>query len=381
MKQLIQNLILLISVCSFSIVGVVNAQVAPENIDYISGPGGSFMSNASATFAIALNPDMLFPVTPAAAEFNLLMYIPSSMVTGNEIFTILDDNMNGGNMVFQPCSCPGDGFIHMGNTYFSFVYSGSGINLGAFGTGSYQLAFSVLVSNGNASAVWEIADASTQLYIDFSSRSALNVLGYNELKPLQGGAQPVSLTSFSAQPLNTTDALLNWETASELNSSHYEIERSTDGRNWEFVGKVTSSGKSDQTLNYSYLDEGVYKPGQAERRFYYRLRMVDLDGSFEYSDVDEVEFRNSTDLTVELYPNPAQEFVNINFLSDSPKGSVNLQLMNVAGKALLERQIMIEDGHYLLELPQVLPTGVYMVRLTTTEHESVSKRFVVQQLD
>ena len=191
-------------------------------------------------------------------------------------------------------------------------------------------------------------------------------------------ALPVELTYFDAEPINTYDAITKWVTASEQNASHYEVERSSDGRNWDFIGKVTAHGNSNQSLQYSYLDKEVFQPKKPERQFYYRLRMVDFDGKYEYSEIKNVDFRFSIDqgIAVEIYPNPAQDFVNINFATED---LVNLKFVSVSGQALIERDIRMEDGHFELQLPNALPAGVYMLQLKTADHRTFSKRLVIQQ--
>ncbi len=95
---------------------------------------------------------------------------------------------------------------------------------------------------------------------------------------------PVELISFKAS-LENNGALLEWVTGSEINNSHFDVEISNDGVNWTTIGIVQGSGNSNQPINYSFssnqTDEGIH---------YFRLKQIDFDGSFAYSNVKFVSF-------------------------------------------------------------------------------------------
>ncbi|MEM6772651.1 MAG: hypothetical protein AAF597_18880, partial [Bacteroidota bacterium] len=225
-------------------------QSSPADIEYAVGVGGAFSSSPEAEFAVAIRPLLAFPSLPAAGEFTAIMYLPTSMVTGNEVFTILDDFANGGIMIYQP-----PGFAHTdGNTYFSFVYSGSGIDLSQFGVGNFQLVFSVDVANGNPAASWQIADGTTGLFADFGVRSELNVLGFNELVSAMSAVLPVELVDFEVE-LITGQSHITWKTASEINSDYFQVERSTDGHNFAIIEEVSAAGFSNALVDYAILDK------------------------------------------------------------------------------------------------------------------------------
>ena len=98
---------------------------------------------------------------------------------------------------------------------------------------------------------------------------------------------PVTLSSFDAELMKENRITLNWTTASEINSSHFEIERKLERQeDFEYIGKVAAATESTNNLNYNFLDR-PYSP--EETYVYYRLKMVDLDGSFEYSDIKAVK--------------------------------------------------------------------------------------------
>ena len=95
---------------------------------------------------------------------------------------------------------------------------------------------------------------------------------------------PVEMLYFNAK-IDGTDAILEWATASELNNDRFEVERSLDGINYEYIGEVEGNGTTDLQVVYQFID---IAPRQGLN--YYRLKQVDYDGAFEYSDVTFADF-------------------------------------------------------------------------------------------
>lgn len=126
---------------------------------------------------------------------------------------------------------------------------------------------------------------------------------------------PVTLVSFSAMKESGT-AFLKWSTTFETNSDHFEVQRSSNGKNWNQIGIVASNGESTSLKNYSFTDT---KPLSGENL--YRLKMIDKDQSFAYSRIQGVRFEGTVqDLSV--YPNPSADFVYIRDAGNVEKVSV-----------------------------------------------------------
>ena len=138
------------------------------------------------------------------------------------------------------------------------------------------------------------------------------------LKPL-----PITGLSLSAKKLNKI-SLLNWYTLSESNTSHFEVEKSTNGIGFAAIGNVKSKGNSNTQNNYTFTDE---KP--AEGLNYYRIKEVDIDGKFEYSQIVKLWFDKAKDALF-IYPNPATSTINIKYESNMESAVINVY--DAAGK-------------------------------------------------
>ena len=107
---------------------------------------------------------------------------------------------------------------------------------------------------------------------------------------------PVQLTSFTATQENGTHRL-HWQTATETNNHHFDIERSTGGRSFEKIGTLAGAGNSSTGENYSFIDN---RPISGTN--YYRLKQTDTDGRFDYSKV--ISVKHTTGKRFSVYPNP-----------------------------------------------------------------------------
>lgn len=180
-----------------------------------------------------------------------------------------------------------------------------------------------------------------------------NLLAY----PIQNSlvSLPAELTYFQASRYNDNSATLEWETASELDFSHFEIERSMDGRTWNNISKVQGQALNTLGAEYSYLDMNIPLPRATASTVYYRLKMVDNDGVYEYSDIRTVGFE-SQGVEVEVYPNPTANTITIN--SEFPVTHVSI--FDVDGKLVIDQNFLDAE----IDLKQ-LNSGLYRVVITT----------------
>ena len=188
------------------------------------------------------------------------------------------------------------------------------------------------------------------------------------------GGVPVELASFTATT-NGNEVLLNWSTATELNNLGFEIQRSIDGKEFFTVGFVNGHGTTTEQQSYSYADKNL-----DNGNYYYRLKQVDYDGSYEYSDVIEVDYRASSSYLLEqCYPNPFNPTTSIGF-GVQTKSNVKIIVLNAIGEevavVLNEER---EPGFHQVEFNAAnLPSGVYFYELKAGEYSSVKKMVLLK---
>jgi hypothetical protein len=219
---------------------------------------------------------------------------------------------------------------------------------------------------GNAPAVFK-ADGSVQFSSDAVKGNTLT--GPETLNA--PGSLPVVLMVFEAT-LDGKVTDLHWTTSLESNSDHFAIERSTDaGSHWEVLGTVPAQGNSALPVAYSYTDAD---PAAGANE--YRLRMVDRDGKYGYSEVRVV--RTGMAATVSVYPNPARDYVNIT-LGEGVSASTNIRLISQSGQLLVEKKVTGGAGT-IVSLPvSGYPQGNYLVLVTGADGaQQVSKLMITK---
>ncbi len=191
---------------------------------------------------------------------------------------------------------------------------------------------------------------------------------------LGGNIVPVDLTSFTAECINK-EVLLKWTTATETNNQGFEIERSKDNVSFNIIGFAPGFGTTTEPRSYSYSDQS-FKSGT----FYYRLKQVDYDGSYEYSDVVEVELIAFNSYLLEQnWPNPFNPATTIGFGIQN-KSNVKITVLNAIGEevavVLNEEK---EPGYHQVEFNAAdLPSGVYFYQLKAGDFISTKKMILLK---
>ena len=189
------------------------------------------------------------------------------------------------------------------------------------------------------------------------------------------GELPVELLSFTAVN-NNNKVVLNWSTATELNNHGFEIERSPDKTNWSLIGFKEGNGTTTEIHNYSFTDDLL---GVSSSKLFYRLKQVDYNGSFEYSDIVEVDIAPSIYSLSQNYPNPFNPTTKIKY-SIPNSGIVTLKVFNVLGKEVAT--LVNEEkpaGSYEVEFNgNELPTGIYFYQLKTGNYSETKKMILLK---
>ena len=173
-------------------------------------------------------------------------------------------------------------------------------------------------------------------------------------------ALPVELTKFTAKAVEGKYIQLDWTTATEINNEGFEIERSVNGIEFNNIGFVNGNGNSSNIHNYEYFDEEVSK----NTTYYYRLKQVDYDGSFEYSNIVTAKLEGKDEFTIgNLIPNPSQENgkVSVSIISSSTE-NISISVYNAIGVNVLNSVELIQEGNSLISIPtNDLSSGTYFI--------------------
>ncbi len=168
---------------------------------------------------------------------------------------------------------------------------------------------------------------------------------------------PVTLSSFKVKPIEDTVQLL-WETQRETNNRGFEIERSSNASIWKKIGFIEGNGNSSQQNAYSSLDENPNKGIN-----YYRLKQIDFDGKFEYSNIVNVDFMLSERLPEpKIFPNPViGNEINISFPKELKSEVLSIQLFSVAGR-MIQQWEKSNSQHVILNFDKI-SNGIYFLEI------------------
>lgn len=252
--------------------------------------------------------------------------------------------------------------------------NGNGNNNNGFQIGFFRGDCNALVpitcSNGSGGTVQATANGltgGTRIYVAIDGYSGSNC-SYT-ITATNSFALPVLLKQFTVEK-KISGNLLNWKTQQEENHAYFEVQRSTDGRNFEELTRIYSPPNSSIEKSYEHLDQ--YPPLQS----YYRLRQVDLDGKYMFSPVIEVVRTDRKDLYLdEIYINNGQ----LGYTIRSEKFQrIQVNVFSSSGKLISSEWINAQKGSQGFQKNvNELSRGVYILSLSTGM-DKVSQSFLLQ---
>ena len=152
---------------------------------------------------------------------------------------------------------------------------------------------------------------------------------------------------------------LSWETQQESNSNHFDIQRSSDGRSWQTIGMLDAAGSSTTRRSYAYMD----KDPQPTLN-YYRLQLVDNDGSMKVSEIKLVTLSSGS--TIRVFPNPASDHIDVSLGTAVPSGVIAIRLIDAQGRLLMQRKAVDAAGQ-TISLPVAgYSPGSYIIQLLSS---------------
>jgi hypothetical protein len=179
---------------------------------------------------------------------------------------------------------------------------------------------------------------------------------------------PVTLTSFNVTKEGSKVATLSWKTTEETNSDYFEVQHSLNAKDWEAVGKVQShnDGKAIHNYTFSYA-------GKTNGKNYFRLNMVDLDGTSQRSSVRSVTFENLAEEMVSFGPNPTSDYLNIKLSDWSTVKSVSI--LDKMGRNVYSSGAKPENTISVRNFN----SGLYLLKLTRNNGEVIVNKILVNK--
>ena len=186
---------------------------------------------------------------------------------------------------------------------------------------------------------------------------------------LTNAVLPLTFLNFTGQ-LSHGNTLLNWQTAAEINTAYFNIQRSADGIRFNTVGKVTAASNSTLVQNYAYIDDlSAVTPQPAV--LYYRLQEVDKDFGINFSRIIELTILPG-DASFVIFPNPVHDVLNVRL--NGITGAVGISIAGADGKRLQAQQLNIAaGGQYLTINTSLLAAGIYILQVEYNGQSQVQK--------
>jgi hypothetical protein len=182
----------------------------------------------------------------------------------------------------------------------------------------------------------------------------------------EASALPIELISFSANIVKNS-IQLNWSTATELNNLRFDVERSNDSQNFKKIGEVKGNGTTIQQNDYTFKDKNI----SSGNTYYYRLKQIDTDGSFRYSNVLNLSLNPSYFTLSQNFPNPFNPVTEISYTISMP-GYVSLEVYNILGERVAT---LVSEGraigNYKVRFDaSKISSGVYFYKLSVKSGKS-----------
>lgn len=214
-------------------------------------------------------------------------------------------------------------------------------------------------------------DASNILWNGYLSRWEItfNVSGFSGyIVNTDSTPLPVTLLSFQVKKQENS-ALLSWKTTEQTNASHFEVQRSTDAKSFATIKNIPVKGEGKSTENYSYDD---YLTSILAPRLYYRLKMVDKDGTFAYSQLRTILIQESKTSLITAYPNPFRETLQVT-LGNSSNEEVFVTITSTNGVPIFARKLTAKNGIVSIPSLKAMKAGVYLLTIHTLSESKTLK--------
>lgn len=259
-------------------------------------------------------------------------------------------------------SLPVDTVGYLANATF-----GSGANLG-------NNCFVVYNGTGSSCTITGLNNTTNYYFAIIEYNGVSNVSNYNTSSFFSSGivALPVKWLGFSANLQSEQSVLLHWQTAMEQNNERFEVERSNDLVNWQIIQQLKGAGNSHKVVSYQTVDNTI--DANKMEAVYYRIKQIDVNGAFSYSQVRKVQFDSENAIRLVTSPNPFTDYVNISFLNTTEQ-AVELEITTAAGHVIKTWKEELNEQNKIITIAdlQYLPQGVYFITVNGNSNRQIIK--------
>ncbi len=245
-------------------------------------------------------------------------------------------------------------------------------------SGGYAQGFeaSFIIEDDNGDPLTYDIVAHVNVYDDSENPPSQTSETKDAILEIDCGALPVELSLFNVSIQNKL-AQLNWETATEVNNYGFEVQRSSETNDWAKIGFVEGHGNSNSPKYYNFTDKDLFRSGN----YSYRLKQIDIDGKYEYSDVVNVTM-NIGNVEYKLdqnYPNPFNPTTTITY-SIPKETHVDLIIYNVFGEevARLVNDKQSAGDHSVIFNASGFASGIYLYTIKTDNYISTRKLLLLK---
>ncbi|HEX4957232.1 MAG TPA: Ig-like domain-containing protein, partial [Lacibacter sp.] len=189
---------------------------------------------------------------------------------------------------------------------------------------------------------------------------------------------PLPVTGLEVRAIlnGSNNVSVDWKTETEVNSSHFIVERSTDNITFTAIGKVGAAGSSSTTKYYNYNDD--ISALQSYKLLYYRIRQVDMDGKAALSNIATV--RKNLNIQISAYPNPFVSDVMVTIYSQL-SGTIDMRITDVTGRTVLQQKSVLYRGSNQVPVNKLanLPGGTYLLEvLNNADNRATTLKLIKQ---
>lgn len=201
-----------------------------------------------------------------------------------------------------------------------------------------------------------------QYYLESTAQNAVNEIGNNQGNPIDfvtwnaASPFPVEWLNFHAQATDAGHVNLDWQTASELNNNYFEVEKSFDGAFFQSLDRLGGESQSSEVQSYTYVDTGHMRA-----EMFYRIKQVDINGAFSYSDMIQVNMTHVLNKNFKVSPVPFDDQFTIQ-ATGTQESDNQVSIYDVTGRLIVTHYW--EAGQQQMTIPTTqLKSGVYILKI------------------